>query len=442
MPENHWNDSEEPGWRDLERQERLLTSFHQIGQAVLETLDMDEILDRLAWEITEAGLFRSLMIALVRQVERRVEVVRNYMCYKGDWEEGRGMPGKYLHPGDRVVLRRDDLILVTNEKALGAVYPLDDENITPTVARTGRMEVIEEWSERFDHNAGDADGRKGKVAYFIPVKKGNQVLAVLATGSELGEKDELLCRIETMQPLLDYVAIALEYAQMFVRMREGQRRQQVLSRRLAEVQEEERRAVARELHDEIGQELTGLKMLLGMCGSVSAGELPDHLDRLFPLVDRVLEQVRDLSHQLRPSVLDDLGLLAALQWFFQSFQEQTGMQVDFRHRGLKGRLPAAIEIGAYRIVQESVNNAVRHAGVSQVRVRMWATPNQLGLRVEDEGRGFDPDEVWARGAGGGLRGLQERVLLLGGELSIESAPGAGARIIAELPLEERNATEP
>ena len=423
--------------RDLEEKERLLTAFHQIGQAVLETLDLDEILDRLATQIIEAGLFRSLMIAQVREEERRVEVVRNYMCYKGHWGDGQGGPGRTLQPGERVVLRRSDLILVTNGKTIGATYSLDDDNITPTVARTGRMEVIEEWSERFDQHAGKPEARKGKVSYFIPVKKGERVLVVLATGSEMEDKEETLRRIEMMQPLLDQMAIALEHAHLFARVRQGQHQLRALSRRLVEVQEEERRAVARELHDEIGQELTGLKMFLEMSASAPADDLAQHLENARQTIGRLMEQVRNLSRTLRPSALDDLGLLPALQLLFRNLHDQTGLQVGFRHLGLNTRFPSDIEIGAYRIIQESLNNAVRHAGVSRVSVRVWKTDDQLGLQIEDPGCGFDLDIVQARETVGGLRGMQERASLLAGELSIESEPGTGTRITAELPLQQR-----
>jgi PAS domain S-box-containing protein len=222
-------------------------------------------------------------------------------------------------------------------------------------------------------------------------------------------------------------------------------RLQALSQRLLEVQESERRALARELHDEIGQLLTGLKLSLERSSRLAGGGLRTALEEAEGQVRDLTGRVRDLSLRLRPTMLDDLGLLPALMWQFERYTAQTRVAVSFEHGPLPGRFPPAVETAAYRIIQEALTNAARHAGVAGVVVRLWADREGLGLQVEDRGAGFDPHGVAAAGTSGGLSGMQERVRLLGGRLDVDSAPGAGTRVTAELPLGDagrRGATGP
>jgi signal transduction histidine kinase len=134
-------------------------------------------------------------------------------------------------------------------------------------------------------------------------------------------------------------------------------------------------------------------------------------------------------------MLDDLGLLPTLLWHFERFTAQTRVRVAFQHSGLDRRFPAALETAAYRIVQESLTNAARHAGVGEVAVRLWANAERLSVQVEDEGTGFHPEPVLAAAMSSGLPGMRERALVLGGQLTVDAAPGAGTRLTAVLPLE-------
>ncbi len=133
-------------------------------------------------------------------------------------------------------------------------------------------------------------------------------------------------------------------------------------------------------------------------------------------------------------MLDHLGLLPALLWLLGRYTDQTGVVVDFKHTGLERRFPPTIETAAYRIVQEALTNVARYAAVSAASVRVWAERNALVVQIEDRGVGFDVGTVLAGGACG-LSGIQERVTLLGGELTIDSAPGAGTYLAARLPLD-------
>jgi signal transduction histidine kinase len=210
-------------------------------------------------------------------------------------------------------------------------------------------------------------------------------------------------------------------------------RLQTLSRRLLEVQESQRRHLARELHDEIGQMLTGLRLLLKPNGAVFLETVEARCEQARALVDELLERVRRLSFDLRPAALDHLGLLPALLALFERYTEQTGVLVHLQHQGIEERFPAEVETTAYRIVQEALTNVARHAAVAGVTVRVWRYADHLGVRIEDHGCGFDPElALGARSVG--LAGMLERVALLGGHLTVESRPGAGTRITAEVPL--------
>jgi PAS domain S-box-containing protein len=211
-----------------------------------------------------------------------------------------------------------------------------------------------------------------------------------------------------------------------------------LSCRLLEVQEQERRHLACELHDEIGQNLTGLKLTLEYAQRLDGEELRGQLAAAQRLLKDLTERVRDLSLRLRPTMLDDLGLVPALLWHFERYTAQTQVRVVFEHGPLTERFAPAVETGAYRIVQEALTNVARHAGVREATVRLWTDDETLGIQVEDPGRGFDICGGPAAGSSG-LSGMQERARLLGGQLEIESMPGAGTRLTALLPL--RNTEE-
>ena len=211
-------------------------------------------------------------------------------------------------------------------------------------------------------------------------------------------------------------------------------RLQALSRRLVEVQEAERGYLARELHDEIGQLLTGLHLMLNPNHDWTLAVARPRVEQARGIVAELLERVRGLSFDLRPSALDLLGLLPALLALFERFAEQTKIVVDFGHHGVETRLQPEVETTAYRIVQEALTNVARHAGVTSATVRVWATPDMLNLQIEDQGRGFDPYIALATPLSSGLAGMYERVKLLDGHLTIESRPQAGTQITAALPL--------
>jgi PAS domain S-box-containing protein len=216
-------------------------------------------------------------------------------------------------------------------------------------------------------------------------------------------------------------------------LRDYSERLKILSRRLMDVQEIERRYIARELHDEIGQTLTGLKLSLAMCSHPESERAEASFARAEMLVDQLIARARKLSLDLRPGMLDDLGLLPALLWYIEQYTAQTNVKVAFKSSGLDDRrLAPEVETAAYRIVQEALTNIARHSGVTQASVRAWTDGCVLTLEVEDGGCGFDPELVLAARESSGLAGMRERATILGGRLAVESQAGTGTRLTAEL----------
>lgn len=254
-----------------------------------------------------------------------------------------------------------------------------------------------------------------------------------------GAQDYLIKGQVTNQSLVLAIRHAIERQriQAEVALRQYADRLQALSRRLVEVQETERRTIASELHDEIGQALTGLKFVLEMVGRQSPGDATARLHEAHDLVNNLLQRVRTLSLDLRPSALDDLGLLPALLMMCERYTAQTRVRVDVKHTGVEGqRFSPDVETAAYRIVQEALTNVARHAAASEATVRLWVQDAMLGAQIEDAGAGFDSESTLATPHSSGLAGMRERATLLGGRLLVESAPGRGTRVTVELPLRD------
>jgi PAS domain S-box-containing protein len=202
-----------------------------------------------------------------------------------------------------------------------------------------------------------------------------------------------------------------------------------LSRRLVHLQEEERRTISRELHDEVGQILTGLKLMIETGERRGATMDPRPLKES---VGQLIERVHDLSLNLRPPMLDDLGLVPTLLWHFERYRAHTGINVHFHHFDVSERFASGTEIAAFRIVQEGLTNVARHAGVEDVAVELGREGDCLRLRIEDTGRGFDFGMQGKSACG--LTGMRERALLARGTFAVDSRPGTGTRVTAELPI--------
>lgn len=241
-------------------------------------------------------------------------------------------------------------------------------------------------------------------------------------------------QVTIAQEIADQLTVAIQHSQLFAAVQTNQERMAALSRRLLDVQEQERRAIARELHNEVGQSLTGLQLTLGMLRRNAIPEQQPQLTGADSILSELMERINTMSLNLRPSVLDDLGVLPALARLLNRYTEQTGIHVQFQHTGLNRRFPPQIETVIYRVVQEALTNIARYAGVDQVDLQIHVNTPYITIAIDDRGQGFDLQQALNAGTSSGVSGMYERVALVSGQLFIDTAPGAGTTINVEIPL--------
>ncbi len=235
-----------------------------------------------------------------------------------------------------------------------------------------------------------------------------------------------------------YEAAAQENARLYAELQRKEQLRGELLRRVISAQEDERKRIARELHDETSQSLTALMVGLDTVQMASAHDLQKantHLRNSKSIAETLLRNIHRLVADLRPSLLDDLGLVPAIVWYGEQRLKPLGITFQMDEDGLKDRLPPSIETALFRIVQEAMTNVVRHARASVVTVRFVRQDGCVTLQISDNGQGFDPQTLPpAGGRGLGLRGMQERASILGGEFQMETAPGKGTTITVCVPL--------
>jgi signal transduction histidine kinase len=240
------------------------------------------------------------------------------------------------------------------------------------------------------------------------------------------------------------VALSLASAFYLLRLeREGRRRYEELARsraelaalsaRLVDAQESERRSISRELHDEVGQSLGALLVEVGQLkAAIPAAytQIQERADGIRAMAEGAVQTVRDIALLLRPSMLDDLGLIAALEWQGREISRRGEMEVEVQSAEASEKLPDEYKTCIYRLVQEALNNAVRHSSAKNARVTIDQAAEKIAVTIRDDGRGFDPKRV----RGLGILGMDERVRRLGGTFTLDSKPGGGTTIRAEFPL--------
>ena len=230
-------------------------------------------------------------------------------------------------------------------------------------------------------------------------------------------------------------------AEQRLRTEEAEKELRRLSRQLVQAQEEERKSISRELHDEVGQMLTALRMELRSLQDLRTApedQFSDHIGTAKGLAEQSLRALRDMAMGLRPSMLDDLGLGSALQWQARQFAKQTGIPVNVQIDRMPARVPEPHRTCIYRVVQEALTNCARHAKAQSIDIVISGQPDGISLSIRDDGVGFDPSNVKGRGLG--LVGMQERVMELGGRLTITSQAQRGTVMRATIPVPQEVAS--
>jgi len=251
-------------------------------------------------------------------------------------------------------------------------------------------------------------------------------------------RDELEQRVRSRTEELStaYAQLQVEIAE---RIRLENDRTELL-RKLVTMQEDERRRIARELHDQLGQSVTALSLGLAALAepTIDAAERQQALARLQQMTVQIDQEMSRMAMNLRPTALDDLGLIPAVQHHLERWSEQSGIQSDFQPIDLENaRLPAELESVIYRVIQEALTNVLKHSGARHVSVLLEQRRDRARVIVEDDGRGFDIDALQQRANGQrrmGLVGMRERIALVGGTLDIETALGTGTTVFVQLPV--------
>jgi len=243
-------------------------------------------------------------------------------------------------------------------------------------------------------------------------------------------------------PVEEIDRLASSFHGLLQRIEEERRRSGQLAMR---AQEEERRRLARDLHDEVNQALTAILLRLEALAQDSPPVRAEEVNELKRLVNQAMDELLNLARQLRPSALDDHGLMPAVETQLKRFSARTGVEVSLTTDGDPGSLPEDVQTAVYRILQEALANVGRHAGATAVAVEFEAGDERLELRVRDDGAGFDPASLGpgnghGPGAGLGLSGMAERARLAGGELDVRSAPGGGTTVTLRIGRQQRVAS--
>lgn len=317
------------------------------------------------------------------------------------------------------------------------------EGIAGRVAQSGRAALLEDISQDPHAARPDLVSVEGLRAFIsVPLRAADKILGVINVASDLSRrftKDDMYL----LHAIGDQLGVAIEQARLRERLRKGRERYQQLVQQLLIAQEEERRRIARELHDETSQSLSGLALNLkalsdaAEMSGIQDTEFKARLEKAHSLAVRISTEVSRLIADLHPTVLDTLGLVPALRWYAETNLDPLGINVTLDTKGMSEALPPDVEPGLFRIAQGAIGNIAKYSEARNVTIKLERKGNELLLSVSDDGKGFNVSEITGideSGRGRGLFSMKERVRLLGGTCSVDSQPGQGTTVTARVPL--------
>jgi len=308
----------------------------------------------------------------------------------------------------------------TPEERRGRAQQLVSEEILPR--KQHFVAIVQEMELLNDNQAAAA--KQSTFQHFSELQNRltKSLIVMLTSGLVLAIGSALYILQLERQARFRYAELALHRSEL-----------QQLSARLVDAQETERRSISRELHDEVGQSLGIMLMEVGRLSNQLASsdeKSRELLEHIKAVAERIVQTVRNMALLLRPSMLDDLGLVPAVEWYARELSRQGGVEVKVHAENVSENLPDEVKVCVYRVIQEALNNAQRHAHAKNALVELTQSGDATRVRITDDGSGFDAK----RTRGMGLLGMEERVKRLGGTINIDSRPGAGTTITVELPL--------
>ena len=395
-------------YADAQQQRREAEVLADLAQKIDPSLDLDTLLQMIAEGARE--LCGSDLAELGIRLDEHPGLTFHY------WAGGHHLDRREVSvaPGQGIA----GIVLATGKPFRTANY-LED----PRISADFRAAV-------------EAEGTIGQLS--VPIRMAGEVEGVLQVINRsprpFSDRDEnILLR------LANHAAIAIHNARLYAQLANQRDQLRALSMKAMEMREEETRRIARELHDEVGQSLTGMLLgLQGMEGARTHEEVREKTAELRALVSRSMEDLHNLVAALRPTILDDFGLAPALERYLHGIATGSGLRIRSSLAGLQAmRLPPSIEIALFRIVQEAMTNVVKHAQAHNVNIGVEHWGNAVVLFIEEDGQGFDVAKVRRdrkHSMGLGLLSMEERATLLGGTLVVQSSPGRGATLVVEIPL--------
>lgn len=393
--------------KDIMQQNRELSALNQIGHTANQTLELNRVLNTSLDKILEVMNCENGGIYIRESKESEDLVLRitkglspNFLKKFKKIRLGAGLVGKGLAKHEAVIL----------------------ESVTKKTKLTDYM------------------APKGmKLAVSVPITVKDRLIGAFNVGSYVSDTFEPW-KVELLLTIGNHIGVVIENAMLMDSLKKHERDLQVLSSQIIEAQEEERKRISRELHDEASQALVAAKINLEMIEKRLPSSLEEVTTRLVEtssLLVSTLENLRRLSYDLRPSMLDDLGLIPTLRWYTESYAKRLGIPINFKITDLDERLDLEIETAIYRIVQEALTNIAKYAQAKEVRISLEKKDFRLITKVEDNGKGFTlktsvSGENYYQGSG--ILGMKERIYNLGGTFHIESKQGVGTKLLVEIPL--------
>jgi len=286
--------------------------------------------------------------------------------------------------------------------------------------------------EHFDEKAKQPIGTGGNLGTWRHFKKDGSLMDVEITAHEINYRD-VPARLVLCNDVTEKLIAEENLKRSYEEIRQ-------LASNIEKIREEEKIKIAREIHDELGQQLTGLKMDVSwLSKKLNAGDtlLQGKIKEIMLLLDETVKSVRRIASELRPGMLDDLGLVAAMEWQSEEFEKRSGIKVDFSHSMQNDKLPAHLSTGLFRIYQESLTNVARHAKANNTSVSLYQLNDEVILKISDDGKGFDAKEI-ANKRTLGLLGMKERTMMMGGKYEITSVRGKGTTVTVTVSLPQEH----
>lgn len=438
------------------RLEKFLKAVNQVGRGNLDTrvtiggddeiAELAKAFNRMTEELRRQAEKLSTLNTLAVTAGQSLNLEQVLCTALDEVMELMGVGAGWINLQDeqeensRIVASRS----LPEQAALAHAHCVWNRGVCAEVLKSGQAQVFHD-ERRHPCPASEHLEEEGIVFHAcVPLKSKDQILGMMSLAGVATSNLWMFAEdsLDTLTAIGRQIGMAIENARLYEELRQKEvLRRQLLEREIT-LREQERKRIARELHDQTGQRLTSIIMTLGILEEVvSTPEAQTHVQDLRDTAAQVLKEIRDVALHLRPSVLDDLGLLAALRHYLKGYQNRYRLFVDFQALGLDGRrLPSEVETALFRITQQALTNVARHAQAQHVSVLLENRGASVMLIVEDDGWGFDVDHLMNTHPHAGNLGLycmRERASLLDGTLTIESTPGSGTTVFVRIPLEGR-----